>query len=403
MKIGISFEGLERVMSKVSDLVGDTMSDESLRSLIIATENDDLRFAAYNGNVTSVTKVPDATMDLTGDFVHPFVMVRAKDVTDVLSTFRSLKRTKVERIEFEFNKSGQFMIVHEVALAEDMPDAEKYNKLARFKVRLMDARPGVIKEVQAVDLTRKGVELEAKDFLGYINALLPTVAKEKRLTTNSITFGEESIYTFLATYLAVMDNKLPQELNGFRLTNTMAGFIKSFIGSDETFGFHKEVGRGQVLLTLFTSDSVAVIKTADLTQANRIDQYTGLPDTGIVVDKAYLLDVLKRLALAGSAEKIVVSVTVEGGDGKLEVKGKSMKQEVPLVGVKGSGSFKFDIQGDTLASVVFSHTNMFDENVFIYLEITPDGRSTSMCCTDNTGAWVTRMPRLSNVQDGFDW
>lgn len=391
-------------MSKVSDLVGDAMADESLRALIIATENDDLRFAAYNGNVTSVTKIADAAMDASDGFSAPYVMIRAKDITDLLSTFRSLKRTKVKEVEINITQSGAQVIMHEEPASDSMVNADKYNQNSRFKVRMMDVRPAIAKELQSVDMTPKGVQLDSKSFLAYINALLPTVVKEKRLLTNSITFGPESVYTFLATYMAIMPNHLPGELNGFRLTNTMAGFVKSFIGSEETFGFYKEEkGKGAVLITLFTSDSVAVLKAGDMSQANDISQFSGIPDTGVVVDKAYLLDVLKRIAMAGAAEKVVVTATIENGMGTLSVATKNMKQEIPLVAAKGTGVFSFDIQGETLGNVIFAHTNMFDENVFLYLDHTADGRSTMLCCTDNTSAWTTRMPRLSNVASGYDW
>lgn len=397
MIIKTSFAELDNVMSTLSAIVTDKLLQDDLKNVVIWLDNGVVKVAAYSGNIVCANRL-EATLD--GEVIEDIFQLRAKDILDVLASFKGLTRTKVTDVEFHISENEVVMHVFEEPLDDLTLNTDLYRQVSKFKIAKPRIKEFVKKEVMSVNLDVEGITVESGDLLLYILSLLPTVAKETRESTNNVFFSNEHVYTVLAPYSAIMVNNLPDIFSGFRLQNTMVNFIKSFISDSSTFVFNKEAKEdGTVILTLKVNNSVAVIKCPDMRRAFDVTNFVKKPENGIVVDKMYLNDVLKRL----SNDPVFVEVVIENGEGRMKVASKSMTQNIPVLRVKGSGVFRFNVRVELLSSVIFSHVNFFDENVFIYLEHDENKGNIVMSCADNTNLWITRMSGLAPAKGDLAW
>lgn len=399
MIINMKFEALDSAMSTVSNIVSDRQLDENLKNVTIWVKDNELRLAAYSGNIVSATPV-EASIEYEGAESGEYLaQLKAKDINDVISSFKGLTRTKISNVKIHIEDTQAMLYITESPVDETMHNASQYNQVSKFRIVKPHMKDLVRSKIQEIMMNPDGEEITTADLLLYLNALLPSVQKQTRDTNNKINFASDDIYALLQTHAALMPNKLPAVMSNFRLVNSVAAFIKTFITGTETFIVKKEEkGRGLVVLTIKANNSVAVIECPDMSRAFDMTGYSGMPANAIAVDKGYLTDVLKRLSLGSEAASINISLS--GGVGSMKVITKTMTQEVPVINAKGEGSFSFSIKAELFSEMIFGHASL-DENVFIYLE--QGERNITMGCQDNSGLWKTKNTGLAPSTANFNW
>lgn len=398
MIITTNHEALTSTMATVSSIVSDRLLAEDFKNVVVWVKDGKVKFGAYGGIVSSATDI-EAEVDVKdGEHFH---LLKAKDISDVLSTFAGLKRTKVTKIEFQINDNDALMTVYEEAISDDIDNAEAYNQSSKFRITKPRMKDIIKAEIQQVVEKEGGTVVETGTLLVFVNALYPTIAKETRESSYNMMFSEENIFTVPAQYAAIMPNKLPEVFQGFRLSNSMVNFLKNFIGNNPDFTISKEIGQGgMVILTITADNSVATIKCPDMSRAYDITNFMSIPETGVVVDKEYLKDVLKRISLGNDVANI--DIKIENGFGYLKATTKAMTQQIPAITAKGEGEYSFQIKPDLLSSLIFSHADYFGENVFLYLENNDRGNIT-LAVKDNTTLWHTKIVGLAQSKGDFDW
>ncbi|MNL91160.1 hypothetical protein D3C81_08900 [compost metagenome] len=407
MKIRMTLENLEKAMSSISAIIADKMAQEEVKNLILWVKEGKVKFVGANYYITNINNI-DCELEQEEGSGESFISLRAKDINDIMATFKGLKKTKVEYVDFIIGENNAIMEIKEVPIDDKDEFAAKLNQVSKFKITRPRMKPILEKQIKEIDTTVEGTPIVCADLRLYIDALLPTIAKETRENVNHMLFGEDYIYTVLSTYVAIMKNELPKEqksvISDFKLQNTIVNFLKGFMGNLETISIHKhKFETGKVVLTIIKDDAIAVISCADLQRTFDIKGYMELPQNKIAVDKLYLLDVLKRMNL--SVEAAFVEVDLDGTEGNgytptMKVTSKNMTQEIPLRKAKGTGKYNFSMRAELLSSMVFGQTNL-DENVFFSLDIKDN--SVILACSDNTNIWATRMNGLAITKGNFDW
>lgn len=401
MRIKTSFETLDTTMTTVSSIVSDRLLTEDLKNVVIWLNEGKVYFAAYSGTTLSATDVDAEVHTDEGEHADSFIQLKAKDINDVLAAFKGLKRTRVSGVDLEIRENEAILHVFEEPLDDSLPNADSYRQESKYRITKPRVKELVKKEIESINVNVQGTQVDSAKLLLYISALLPTVAKETRESTNNVFFGEEYIYTFLQAYTALIPNKLDKVLSGFRLSNTVVTFLKNFIQNDEIFTIEKDVkGNGMIVLTLRVGRSVAVIKCADMSRAYDITNFVNLPDNGIVVDKDYLVDVLKRVSLSTDAAH--VQVDMADGQGSMRIASKNMTQNIPVNFAKGEGNFSFQMKADLLSTIIFSHLQELGDNVFLYFD-QGDRGNTIMGVKDNLDFWQTKLMGLTASKGDFAW
>lgn len=407
MIIKSTFEALSNAMATVSSIFADKNVQEDMKNVVIWAKEDGVFFAAYNGKIASLTKVEAEVAPEEGQPDTSIFQLTARDINDVLNSLRGLQRTRVSSIEFAVSENEAIMNVYEEPLDADSVHANDFKVPSAFRVAKPRLKDVIKDEIMKIDASFEGTVVPSVDLMVYINALLPTVAKETREGTSSVMFGTEHIYTVPGAYSAIMPNKLPEVLQGFRLVNSAVSFVKNFISMGESFEIvRQEMGNGMITLTLRVGNSVAMIRCPDMSRAFDITNFVGQPPNGVVVDKAYLVDVLKRMSLNSEASlvDITINATENGSVGSFQITSKTFRQSLPVFRAKGEGSFRFSIKSDLLSAMIFSHANFSsqDETVFLYFEINEKG-SITMACTDNNMVWQTKMLGVSVARQEMAW
>lgn len=401
MIIKSNFNDVDFVMSTVASVLNDRNLQEENKNVVVWVKDGIVRFVAHSGIVIGISTL---TCELSGvtSGEEVFVQLRAKDIIDILGSLKGLKRTKVDLVEFNIKDNEAQIHIHESAIDSNVENADKFNQVSKYRITKSKIKEIIKSGIQKVNLDVEGTSIEVENFLVFVNALLPLVAKEVRDASKFVMFGEEYYYAVLNTYVTLMPNKLSQEFKGFRLSNSDLAFLKSFVASGGSFVFNKEEkGNGLVYLVVKNEvGSVARIECSDLSRAFDVTNFISIPSNGVAIDKMYLIDVLKRINTG--SDTVFIEVKVESGEGSFKVISKSMKQELPVNRAKGSGEYNFTIKTDLLASVVFSHATYFDDGVFLYFDKGEKG-NIIMACADNSRLWHTKMTGLSQSKVDFDW
>lgn len=396
-----NFNELDESMNTVNAIVSDKLLNDNFRNAIFRIKGNRVQIAAYNGNVTSLTDLHSVIEKPEGYPEESFVQFKAKEIMDVLNAFKGLRKTKVEDVEFHIEDTQAVMLIKEVPLDDEMDNADKYNQVSRFRITMPRLEKLAQDAITRLEVDVEGEVVNTSQFLIYIDSLLPTVAKETRESTSNVMFSDEWVYTALANYTAVLDNKLPEVFRGFRLKNSTVSFVKNFISGSEEFEIHKEETDGKmVILTLKVGNAVASIQCADMSRSLDMSNYVKTSENRIAVDKDYLFDVLKRIGLDTNGASVSVEFTEDGAT--MTVASKQMKQDIPVERAKGVGSYSFVMKADLFASLILSHMSVFTGQVYLYFEENKTGQ-TEMSVKDNTGLWQTKIMGMSPAKSDFAW
>lgn len=415
MIITASYDVLDKEMTTLMSLLSSKDIQEIGKAVTFWIKNNEVRLCAYNGGtISTAAKLEGAVVEFSDTETEEeyFITIMAKDITNPLSTFKGLQRTIPSEVEFVIEDNRIQMSVSEVAM-EDIEEERKhlYNQKTPFLMGRNKTNNLVLKAIKELDLEVNGEELESDTLKFFLELLYPVVSREVREATSAIMFGEEHVYTFLPTYVAIVNNEfgtdtqvsLPPSLRGFKLQNTSANFLRNLIGQSPTFKIlRKDLERGAVELMIKAENMVASIKCPDMSRAHNITGDLETPQNGVVVDKAYLLDALKRIAL--NPEIATVSIKMDGsGVGEMTLKSKSVKQVIPVLMAKGEGEYVFQLKSDMISNLVFGQSKILGTDTFIYLEKDESGQNLSLAIKDNTQLWMTKVRKLAIAQEHSAW
>lgn len=407
MRITVNPATLTSTMGIVSSVLADKLTKEELKNLIFKYEHEtqSLYLCGFNLNVITFTDVSDASVEFVegevpGDFM---IQVKAKDVNDVLGLLKGLKVTKVAGIWFNVNatQTDVIMTVSEEPIDEMRENAEQYYKEVDYRIRPVKLAPRVSSDIMTCDRSHTGVAISKIDLATYLSVLLPTVVNETKEGMNAIVFNDTHVYTIPASYAATMPNTLPDELKGFSLRNNIASFLKDFIAIDDSVSVHKAVMGKAVSLTVRAGNSVAVLTVPDNSKALDITRYLTPPSNGVVLDRGYLSDVVRR-ARFSNTDASFLEINVE--EGTAHISSKSMSQDIPVEGAKGLGVYRFNLRNELMYFLTGMHVDLGTQvgNVFLYLTENERGKI-EIACGDNTKSWLNMMLNIEPATGGHGW
>lgn len=415
MKISLKYEVMDKALNTLMPIINDKLLAEDLKNVTLHIKGDVGKLVATSTQITSAVDTDLLEVEFTDEDIveidsegrkEAFVQMRAKELDNILSTFKGLKRTKVSKITLNVDETSVVMDVHEEPIDKEMPNAEKYVRVTKFRLVRLRIRGILLDEIKSVQTKpASNVEIPTGDLLLYVNALLPNIKNEKRDTFNAINYSDNYIYTSSSSYVAVMNNAFEEVgvdcLNGFRLQNSKADFLKSFVNDVEKVEFTKSLlERGGVLLTVVKPGAIATLKCPDMSKVRDISsEISNLSELkGIEVDKIYLLDVLKRVKLSSD----IINVEVDTLNRLMKLKSKTVVQELPILSNKGAeGVYKFTLKVDVVDSLIFAHTNMFDD--VLTMAFKNEGNTVTLVCSDSTELWQTVIKGLPQQELKTDW
>lgn len=419
MKITTSYNSLVSLLNLMGLVTSAKIVQDDLKVVNFFVKDNKL-YALSTDSQLYCLDTFEGTYDLEGED-NPFMVVRIKEIMDILTKYASLQRTEVKEIVLQTQQKGIVMtVVEEPKLLKDntkfdFSDLYKHQE-SRFKLSRSEVRPMIQKELVTMVMPDGYTEMKSIDFQKYLDYMYPPMTKPREVTM--MHFNEEYVYSVMGNvYGMAMPNRLPKDIfTDMSITLNYVNFLRNVVSTEDTFKIYKEVQVKKVgtsnddinplkLVTLIMQFGSILVK---LRLADKSDSYTSdsfkinIKNT-VEVDKPYFLDSLKRIE---GYDQVFVEVSIKEDDmvvgkstAEMVLKTQRTIQRIPIKSAHGSGDFKFMLRPESLGLLSYSHLtkdiegNTDKVNDLIFCLEPNTANFVSVTCMDKTDDWMSRYPR----------
>lgn len=374
MRAKVSFSELSSVLGYVNTILADKTVDEKMKNVIFLVEKDEVTVVGYSALTFARTKLNDVEVegvDEDWDF-----QVKSAELNKIIASYSNLNKTKVDYIEFDSFKNKIKVIIHEEAIKEE--DA----RLAQTGSFLLDSVPiqEKVKNEIHMDFPEDTDSILSNDLLLYIDSLFPLMNNDSSNSlTSKLNFGTDYIFVNASYISSFFVNKLPDAFKDLTLGYSSVNFLKRLCEGVESI----DVQRIDKYLCIQSGMTEAFLKYQRVKV--KADMYVKRmnTDNGIVLDRLYLKDVLKRMMV--SSQDGVAQMKELG----LEVSNDGFMQVIPVNKKKGDiENLKFKISVPVLVKTIVGDDSVFPDEIFLYFVKTgPTGYL--LYVKDNTGGWFS--------------
>ena len=399
--------GILKAVSTLSVVISDRLLTEDIKNIIFKINSDSsVYIAAYATSVTCFVEVEGASVDWQGTTPEETYFQVKSEIVKLLDTYKALSKTAISEIEIIPAESFVTLNIHEISKSGEL---HEYDKISKHRLASPVLTSGIKERLEQYELSFTGEELSSKDFLLYLDALIPTLDSRDNRDNMKIAFTDEKIYTAPALYFALLDNKLGSACSGYMLNQTSAKFLKTFLTQADVF----EISKAEKFIKIKCGTSVAFVHTFSLKTAINYQDYANHTQTGITLDKKYMQDVIKRIY----SDNCTVKIRISDVSASCSFATENWKQDIGVLksclvasefpekylSIDESGNkyldIAFSIRPDILSRLLMLHTKKFEDLVNIYFE--PSGMNGfKMAVADSSGLWQTKINTLSSAKTG---
>ena len=375
MRVSVSFDELSSMMLYANTVLSDKSVEDKMRNIIFLVEGDEVRLVSYNAYIFSRSTFESAEVeDEEGNGSWRF-QVKAGEVNKIISSFSSLYKTKVSTIDFEEDGVKVRLTVHEE------PKEGEDERLKQDSVFRLENAPIPTKIMD--EITMKFPEnvdiIPGSDILLYLDSLFPLISNDAANGTSSkISFAEDYVFVINGSMSAFMENRLPDSFKDMSITYSSASFLKKVAEKADTVG----LARLERYLCIQEGSTEAFMKFQRVKINYKMYVNKRSKEKGIVIDRLYLKDVLKRML--NTDINGVLQVT---DDGDLTVSNSNFNQVIPLNKTKEAGGISFNISIPVLEKAILGRDDVFTGDIFMYFVETSRGYLVFL--SDKTGAWFS--------------
>ena len=370
MRIKLSYVELSGILGYVNTILADKTVDEKKKNVIFLVNGEDVTVVGYSPLTFSRAKLNNCEVfdvEDTWDF-----QVKANDLNKIMGSYASLYKTKVENVEFEKAGNKVKLIIHEEAINEE--DA-RLSQTGRFLLDDIPIMESIKKEIH-ISFPEESDTIMSEELLLYIDSLFPLMNNDSASSLASkLQFSKDYVYV-LASYInSFFINKLPDAFKGLTLGYSSVSFLKKLCEGVEDIS----VQRIDRYLCIQSGLIEAFLKYQNVKVKEDKFVREMSNDTGIVLDRLYLKDVLKRMLVA--SQDGVAQITEDG----LEVSNSGFNQVIPINNRKGEvDNLKFKLSVTLMMKTIIGDDSVFKDELFLYfVKAGVNGYK------DATGAWFS--------------
>ena len=370
MKVKLDFKELASVLGYVNTVINDKTVDEKLKNVIFLVKEDDVTVVGYTPITFSRTRLENvSTEGVTGDWSF---QVKASELNKIISSYSNLFKTVVKEIEFVNKDSKVMLVVHEEAIEEK---DSRLSQTGRFLLNNIAISDFIRKEI-SMEYPSDSDTVMTSDLLVYLDSLFPLMDTG---ASGKLYFGEEYVFVISQAVSTFFNNRLPSAFSGIALGYSSVNFLKRLCDGVEVVSVHKN----NHYLCIQSGLTEAFMKYQGV-KVN-INMYTSNmnTDNGIVLDRLYLKDVLKRMLVSSTDGN--VSLTDDG----LEVSNEDFNQIIPINNMKGDlGGLKFKISVPLFVKIIVGDDSFFAEELFLYF-VKKGPRNYIIYVKDKSDGWFS--------------
>lgn len=374
MKISVNFNELQSVLGYTNTILNDKSVEDKLKNVIFMVDptEETVKVTGYNVYTFARTVLEKAVIE-DCDSVWEF-QVKAAELNKLISSFSSMYKTEVNTVDFESEGVKIKLTVHEE------PKEGNDERLAQDSTFLLENAP-ILKNISKdihMEFPEENELLSSGDLLLYLDSLFPLLSNDSASSTGSkINFAEDYIFVLTSTMSAFMQNRLPDAFKGITITYSSVNFLKKLCENVEDLS----VAKLDKYICIKSGLTEAFMKFQNIRPNYKM--YVDKKDNtnGIVLDRLYFKDVLKRMGNSSPDGKVFI---VNGEE--LRVENANFQQVIPLNNSKGNiEGVGFNISVPIMEKIIVGRDDVFTEDLFLYLVETPRGYIIYL--SDKTGSW----------------
>lgn len=375
MKLTVGYEELSKVLNFTNTIINNKSVDDKLKNVIFMVSFDGTaKMAGYNQFTFGRTILESAEIEDIPESGWEF-QVKADALNKIIASFSNLFKTKVEKIDFSVDGVRIKVTVHELPLKEE--DA----RLAQDSEFMLESAPiltNILKEIHR-EFPTECDGIVSDELYIYIDSLLPLLSNDTASTTGSkLFFADDYVFVISSDVSGFVKNNLPDSFKMLTLSYSSVSFLKRVCELSQTIN----VSKIDKYICIQAENTEAFMRFQKPSVQHRTYLDRLKKDMGIVVDRFYLKDILRRMG-SMSADG---TMKVEGDD--LIVENSNFHQTVPLVRKKeGTDGIAFKVNISTLNNAILGKDDVFKSDIFMYF--VPSGHAYMTYLMDKTGAWVT--------------
>lgn len=306
------------------------------------------------------------------------VQVNSSELSKILGTFSNLSRTRVESIEFKVHKSKVQVIVHESALDEDYQD---FAGDTSYSLDSINIKEKTLQDISVEFDDENAVDVDSMELDIVLSTLLPIMDSKKGLNNNQIHFASDQIFVMDNRSQIFYKNILPEVFSNSSFRYTSVAYMRKLIQtsnhlrvviSGNKFAIRSENGEVEAYINQLGVRFNYKPTLEKITKEN-----------GIILDRAFLKDIIRRLSIMGSDPK--VSIQEDG----VHITTESFSRVIPISNSKGNvEGMEFKVNSSLLASMIIGDDSVMSNNLFLYLEpVKP--RGIQLTISDDSGAFLS--------------
>ena len=306
------------------------------------------------------------------------VQVNSSELSKILGTFSNLSRTRVESIEFKVHKSKVQVIVHESALDEEYQD---FAGDTSYSLDSINIKEKTLQDISVGFDDENAVDVDSMELDIVLSTLLPIMDSKKGLNNNQIHFASDQIFVMDNRSQIFYKNILPEVFSNSSFRYTSVAYMRKLI---QTSNHLRVVISGNKFAIRSESGEVeAYINQLGVRFNYKPTLEKITKENGIILDRAFLKDIIRRLSIMGSDPK--VSIQEDG----VHISTESFSRVIPISNSKGNvEGMEFKVNSSLLASMIIGDDSVMSNNLFLYLEpVKP--RGIQLTISDDSGAFLS--------------
>lgn len=376
MKISLDFNEVNEVLGYVSTILGDKSVDEKIKNVIFLVEGEKVTMIGYNQFTFSRTVLENAVCTDIPEGGWDF-QIKSSELIKILTSYSNLFKTKVDTIDIEDSGVRTKIVVHEIPL-----DEVNDSRLAQDSVFEVENAPilsKILKDIKS-EFPEDVETVPSEDLLLYISSLLPLMDNNSNNSISSkLNFGDDYVFTMSSSSSAFFENRLPEQFKGITLGYSSVNFIKRLCTDTDFIS----VARDSHYICIESNNTQAFMRFKPIKINYQAYIKRRSKEKGIVVDRLYMKDVLRRMGNMSLDGKMSVEDV-----NTLMVMNDNFQQEVPIERCKeNTEGIKFKISIPIMSSLILGSDEVFTDNLFIYFVET--ARSYIVYIQDKSGVWFS--------------
>lgn len=305
------------------------------------------------------------------------VQVNSSELSKILGTFSNLSRTRVESVEFKVNNSKVQVIVHEVALDGGY---EEFAGDTSYSLDSIKIKEKTLEDISVKFDDENAVDVDSMELDIVLSTLMPIMDSKKGLNNNQIHFASDQIFVMDNRSQVFYKNILPEVFGNSAFRYTSVAYMRKMI---QTSNHLRVVISGNKFAIRSENGEIEAYINQLGVRFNYRPTLEGITkENGIILDRAFLKDIIRRLSIMGSDPK--VSIQEDG----VHITTESFSRVIPIMNSKGNvEGIEFKVNSSLLSSMIIGDDSVMSDSLYLYFERAT--RGIQLTISDDSGAFLS--------------